>query len=66
MQPLANGNWLITESEKGRVFEKTSSDEIVWDYYYPHSLEDPEDGLVRDDVYRAYRYDVSFIDSFLQ
>ncbi|MBY5992052.1 arylsulfotransferase family protein [Ferrimonas balearica] len=31
-QPLANGNYLITESRAGRVFEVTGEGETVWQY----------------------------------
>jgi len=34
-QRLPNGNTLITESNKGRVFEVTREGEIVWDFYHP-------------------------------
>jgi hypothetical protein len=33
---LANGNTLICEGAKGRVFEVTPAGEIVWDYWSPH------------------------------
>ncbi len=32
---LPNGNTLITESDKGRVFEITSTGETVWEFYSP-------------------------------
>ena len=35
IQMLENGNRLICESEKGRVFELDSSDEVVWEYWNP-------------------------------
>jgi hypothetical protein len=31
-QPLPNGNILVTEGRKGRVFELTTDDEIVWQF----------------------------------
>lgn len=34
-QRLANGNTLIVEAEKGRIFEVTPSRDIVWDYFVP-------------------------------
>ncbi|MBN1871810.1 MAG: aryl-sulfate sulfotransferase [Candidatus Omnitrophica bacterium] len=34
-QRLDNGNTLITESNKGHVFEVTKDGKIVWDYYSP-------------------------------
>jgi hypothetical protein len=35
-QRLANGNTLITESDKGRAFEVTPSGEVVWDFLNPN------------------------------
>jgi len=34
-QRLPNGNTLITESTKARVFEVTSQGEVVWEFYNP-------------------------------
>jgi hypothetical protein len=34
-QRLPNGNTLITESDKGKVFEVTHSGEVVWEFYNP-------------------------------
>jgi hypothetical protein len=34
-QRLANGNTLITESDKGRAFEVTPEGEIVWEFLNP-------------------------------
>jgi outer membrane protein assembly factor BamB len=39
-QRLPNGNTLITESDRGRVFEVTYSGEIVWEFYNPEVKED--------------------------
>jgi hypothetical protein len=36
LERLANGNTLITESEKGRGFEVTPGGEIVWEFINPH------------------------------
>jgi hypothetical protein len=33
---LANGNTLITETEAGRAFEVTPSNEVVWEFFNPH------------------------------
>lgn len=33
VQRLGNGNLLITESEKGRVFEVTARKQMVWEFY---------------------------------
>lgn len=38
-QRLSNGNTLICEGAKGRVFEVTRAGEIVWDYWNPHDGE---------------------------
>ncbi len=35
IQVLPNGNMLLTESEKGHVFELTRDKKIVWEFYYP-------------------------------
>ncbi len=35
-QRLANGNTLITESERGRAFEVTPAGEVVWELRSPH------------------------------
>jgi hypothetical protein len=35
VQRLRNGNTLITESDRGRVFEITKEGEIVWEYHTP-------------------------------
>lgn len=58
-QRLANGNTLITEGSTGRVFEVTSSGELVWEYVslYHDLAFDTLPGLLRfeNDIYRAYR-----------
>ena len=36
VQPLPNGNVLITESEPGRALEVDRSGRIVWEFYNPH------------------------------
>ncbi|MDH7506842.1 MAG: arylsulfotransferase family protein [Candidatus Thermoplasmatota archaeon] len=50
-QRLPNGNTLIAEATKGRVFEVTSDNEIVWEYFLPRNP--VHKGLYQ--VYRAYR-----------
>ena len=35
-QQLDNGNFLITESRRGRVFEITKQGDVVWDYILPY------------------------------
>jgi outer membrane protein assembly factor BamB len=39
-QRLSNGNTLVTDSGRGRVFEVTSSGERVWDFWNPNLSED--------------------------
>jgi len=50
-QRLKNGNTLIDEGARGRVFEVTPEGEIVWEYISPFSV-GPAFGTA---VYRAYR-----------
>jgi len=38
---MANGNTVICEGAKGRVFEVTAAGEIVWDYLNPFTETDP-------------------------
>jgi hypothetical protein len=45
VQRLPNGNTLVSEGLSGRVFELTSTNEVVWDYIYPDARF----------LYRAYR-----------
>jgi hypothetical protein len=51
-QRLPNGNTLITESDKGRVFEVTKGAEVVWEFYNP---EIDEKGENRVAIYRFTR-----------
>jgi len=50
---LPNGNTLITESDKGRVFEITPTGEIVWEFYSP--LEEKDGKQARKAIYRMMR-----------
>ena len=50
-QRLSNGNTLICEGAKGRLFEVTPAGEIVWDFVNPHSTP-----AARGSVYRCLRY----------
>ena len=51
-QRLGNGNTLITESDKGHVFEVTRAGEIVWDFYWPYVVVETQE---REIVYRMMR-----------
>lgn len=68
VQVLPNNNVLITESEEGHVFELGSSEEIVWEWWHPDMMDDPEAENYgkRHDIYRAIRYNKEFIDRFLE
>ena len=65
-QILPNGNWLITMSESGYVYEIDSQKNTVWEFYLPESTESEEFGLVRSELYRMYKYDKEFIDKLLE
>ena len=51
-QRLPNGNTLITESDKGRVFEVTKKGKIVWEFYNPNVDTEAEK---REVIYRMMR-----------
>lgn len=58
---LPNGNTLVVDSAKGRVFEITPSGELVWDFVNPDTIEN--DGkTLRANIYRMPRLDVSILD----
>jgi hypothetical protein len=59
-QPLPNGNILITESNKGRVFEITRDKEKVWEYIAPKD----EDGN-RPTIYRMTRVSKGYVEKYL-
>ncbi len=70
-QRLSNGNTLITESERGRVFEITAQKEIVWQYHHPEiqnavNSQHPENFGRRQWIYRMKRYPSEFIGPLLQ
>ncbi len=50
-QRLPNGNTLITESDKGYVFEITTDGEVVWEFYNPATKKKKE----RAAIYRLMR-----------
>lgn len=62
-QRLPNGNTLICESEKGRVFEVTRQGEIVWEFYNPNIR--TRDGKRRQ-IYRMTRVLKKEVDSWLR
>ena len=62
-QRLPNGNTLITESAKGRVFEITREGKVVWEFYNP----DVDTGKKeRATIYRLMRISNPEISEFLK
>lgn len=62
---LANGNTLIAETRKGRLFEITGDGEIVWDYLNP--VQDEADkSLQRATIYSAERLAPEFVEAILK
>jgi hypothetical protein len=62
-QRLPNGNTLITEGGFGRIFEVTTTGEVVWEYINPYFAPQNapgESALVargeQNSVFRAFRY----------
>ena len=51
-QRLANGNTLITESDRGHVFEVTPGGSVVWEFYNPQKSKDDK---FRAAIYRMKR-----------
>jgi hypothetical protein len=51
-QRLPNGNTLITESDKGHVFEITKDGKVVWEFFNPEVLEEEKK---RATIYRMMR-----------
>jgi hypothetical protein len=71
VQPLPNGNMLVTEAEEGRAFELTRDKEIVWEYYHPEkqnetNSQDKKKWGQRQEIYRMIRYPKAMIERFLE
>jgi hypothetical protein len=60
-QRLPNGNTLITNSDKGEVFEVTSEGDVVWKYLSPHLSEEGH----RATIVRSKRYATDFVEPLL-
>ena len=56
---LINGNTLICESTKGRIFEVTKEKEIVWEFISPFYIEKNRLGRTNY-IFRAHRYGHNF------
>jgi hypothetical protein len=59
-QRLPNNNTLITDSQKGYVFEITGDGEKVWEYYNPEIIDKQ-----RKIIYRMIRYPKLYVDQIL-
>ncbi len=59
-QKLANGNWQITASRNGHVFEVTPDGEVVWEFLNPISDDVAycvkKDNDPFNEIHRAFRY----------
>jgi len=53
-----NGNTVIIETDKGRVFEVTLQHEIVWEYVNPHYR--PYHGRFTNMIWRVHRYSCDY------
>jgi hypothetical protein len=60
-QRLENGNTLICESARGRIFEVTRQGEIVWEFWNPEIR-----GSKRRRIYRAMRLSPALVDPLLK
>jgi hypothetical protein len=61
VQRLANGNTLITESDRGRVIEVTPEGKIVWEFLNP----EVDSKKRRAIIYRMIRYPENFLNKGL-
>ena len=59
-QLLPNGNILICDGIKGRIFEVTRDKKVVWEYISPYGTEKASG------IYRATRYSPNFVDPLLK
>jgi len=57
-QRLPNGNTLICEATKGRLFEVTTEGEIVWEYMSPFTVMRPNywDWTISATIWQGHRY----------
>jgi hypothetical protein len=60
VQPLPNGNMLVTLSGKGQALELTGAGEIVWEFYHPDIK-----GDTRRAIYRLVRYPAAMVEPLL-
>jgi len=55
-QRLPNGNTLICEGCRGRIFEVTLDGQVVWEYVNPHFYFESSRAGLNNWVFRAFRY----------
>lgn len=59
-QKLPNGNWQITSTNNGHLFEVTPQGEVVWDFVNPICGDEPycvkKDNSPWTQIHRAFRY----------
>jgi len=55
-QRLPNGNTLICEGCRGRIFEVTRDGQVVWEYVNPHFYFESSRAGLNNWVFRAFRY----------
>ena len=60
VQPLANGNALVANSNSGEAFEVTRDGDVVWRYLSPHL-----NAQGRRATIRIARYEASFVEALL-
>ena len=64
-QRLPNGNTLICESERGRVFEVTHDGTLVWEFWNPEVAGTREKGKRRG-IYRFMRLPPARVEALLE
>ena len=60
VQPLPNGNILVTNRDNGQAFEVTEDKEVVWVYYAPAALNN-----FRKRIFAMKRYPLQMIDNLM-
>ncbi len=56
VDPLPNGNVLVTEASAGRMFEVTRDKELVWDYRAPERYDDGDGEIRIPSLFSGMRY----------
>ncbi len=62
---LPNGNYLLSETVKGRIFEINSEGKLLWEFFHPQT--EQKNGMTkRKDIFQVKKYEIDFIEKFLQ